>query len=239
MEQIRTGIIVVAGGCGRRMGGSLPKQFLLLDGQPILARTINRLAEALPGSPIVVVLPEEWQPFWRDLSARFEVKKHTLATGGSERFHSVKAGLEALLALGEGVELVVIHDGVRPLAGCDMIRRAVECAMLHRTAVPAVAAEDSYRRLTEQGSEIVDRTPLRRVQTPQVFECDLLRRAYLQPYAPHFTDDASVVEQYGEKITLCEGDPQNLKITTRKGLALAEALLHLQNERHDDGGEDL
>lgn len=234
MEQIRTGVIIVAGGSGRRMGASLPKQFLFLEGQPLLAHTINRLHEALPTAPIVVVLPADQIDYWRNLSARFEVARHTLTAGGKERFDSVRAGLEALLNLGEGVELVAIHDGVRPLVSVEMIHRGLECAARQGSAIPVTPAIDSCRRLTEQGSEIIDRTPLRFVQTPQIFAVDPLRHAYRQPYRPAFTDDASVVEQAGYPIHLYEGERWNLKITTREDLALAEALLTRQNDERED-----
>lgn len=235
MEQITTGIVIVAGGSGRRMGSDLPKQFLFLGGEPILVRTINRFAEALPGAPIVVVLPEEQQAFWKNLSARFEVAPHTIASGGKERFDSVKSGLDALFALGEGVELVAIHDGVRPLASVEMIRRCRDCAAEKGSAIPVVTAVDSFRRITEgdDSSEIVDRSRLRAVQTPQIFDAHLLRRAYRQPFDPLFTDDASVVERLGERIFLCEGERSNLKITTREDLILAEALLSAQNPTSD------
>lgn len=233
MEKIRTGIVIVAGGSGKRMGSTLPKQFLFLGGKPLLAKTINRFAEALPKEPIVVVLPEEQIPYWKNLSARFEVAPHTLTAGGKERFHSVKAGIEALLDLGEGVELIAIHDGVRPLLSTAMIRRGVECAALHATAVPVIAPVDSYRRLCDAGSVHEDRSRLRIVQTPQLFATDLLRRAYNQPFDTAFTDDASVVERLGERITLYEGERRNLKITTREDLLMAEALLEMENERED------
>lgn len=232
MEKISTGVVLVAGGSGRRMGSELPKQFLFLGGEPILVRTINRFSEALPGAPIVVVLPEEQIPFWKNLASRFEVARHTLAVGGKERFDSVKSGLEALWELGEGVELVAIHDGVRPLASVELIHRCVACAARHHSAIPVTEAVDSYRRLTndEGGSEIIDRRPLRLVQTPQVFDAELLRRAYRQPYEEAFTDDASVVERLGEPVTLCTGERSNLKITTREDLTIAEALLAAQDE---------
>lgn len=230
METISTGVILVAGGSGRRMGSELPKQFLILGGEPILVRTINRFAEALPGAPIVVVLPEEQLPFWRNLASRFEVAHHTLAVGGKERFNSVKSGLKSLLELGEGVELVAIHDGVRPLASVELIGRCVACAAQYDSAIPVIEAVDSYRRLTDKEghSEIIDRRPLRLVQTPQVFATELLRRAYRQEYEPTFTDDASVVERMGAQVTLCAGERSNLKITTREDLTIAEALLAAQ-----------
>ncbi len=237
MEQISTGIVIVAGGSGRRMGSSLPKQFLFLDGAPILVHTINRFSKALPGCPIVVVLPEEQQPFWRNLSARFEVASHHIANGGKERFDSVKSGLEHLWNLGEGVELVAIHDGVRPLASVELIRRCVACAAEKGSAIPVIPAIDSYRRLNgEDGrSELIDRTPLRLVQTPQVFDAHLLHKAYHQEFDPAFTDDASVVERLGITITLCEGERANLKVTTREDLIVAEALMNVEKENAGRG----
>lgn len=234
MEQIRTGLIVVAGGRGHRMGAALPKQFLFLGGEPLLVRTINRLHEALPLAPIVVVLPEEQIDYWRNLSARFEVARHTTVAGGEERFDSVKAGLEGLLSLGEGVELVAIHDGVRPLVGVEMVRRCVACAAERGSAIPVVKMVDSCRRVEAEESQMVDRTPLRLVQTPQVFRVDWLRSAYRQPRSADFTDDASVVERAGYPLALCEGERWNLKMTTREDLALAEALLMIQRDERED-----
>jgi len=231
---VNTGVVIVAGGSGRRMGSSLPKQFLLLDGVPVLARTIEAFAEALPGAPIVVVLPASQLDFWRDYAARFEVRKHTLAVGGEERFHSVRAGLKALLELGEGVEFVAVQDGVRPLASPELIRRTLDCALLQGAAVPVIEATDSYRRVTGSGSEIVDRRPLRLVQTPQIFRTDWLRRAYEQPFDGTFTDDASVVERAGMPVALCEGERSNLKITTRDDLTVAAALLEARRERTEE-----
>ena len=148
--------------------------------------------------------------------------------GGEERFHSVRAGLRSLLESGEGVEFVAVHDGVRPLASTEMILRTLECARTCGAAVPVVEATDSYRRITPDGSEIIDRRTLRRVQTPQIFRTDWLRKGYEQPYDPAFTDDASVVERAGLPVALCEGKPANLKITTRYDLTVATALLDAQ-----------
>lgn len=227
---LNCGAIIVAGGSGRRMGSSIPKQFLLLNGLPVLARTINRFAETLPGSPVVVVLPASQIDFWRDYSARFPVARHRIAAGGEERFHSVQAGLQALAEAGEGTEFVAVHDGVRPLVSPELILRTLEAARAHGAAVPAVEAADSYRRITEGGSEIVDRRTLRRVQTPQIFRIDWLREGYRHPYDPAFTDDASVVERAGHPVFLCEGEHTNLKITTRYDLTAASALLDAREE---------
>lgn len=223
----RTAIIIVAGGGGKRMGGSLPKQFMLLGDRPILVHTINRFREALPDAQLIVVLPEEHIPFWENLRARFEVARHQVVKGGAERFHSVKNGLAAV---GFDVELVGVQDGVRPLASVAMIRRTVEEAATYGTAVPVVEAVDSYREVNEAGSRIVDRRPLRIVQTPQLFSRALLDEAYGAAYTPLFTDDASVVEALGETIHLTQGERSNLKITTREDLLIAAALLEAAEE---------
>lgn len=221
----RVGIIIVAGGSGKRMGGTLPKQFAIVGGEPILARTINTFHRALPTSRIVVVLPAEQVEFWRNYSSRFAVAKHSIAEGGAERFHSVRNGIEAL---SEGVDLIAIHDGVRPLVTEEMILRAVECAAKHGSAIPVVEIVDSIRAVEGDTSHIVPRATLRAVQTPQIFAAPTIRAAYDTAFCESFTDDASVVEALGESITLCQGERSNIKITTPEDLAVAEALLELR-----------
>ena len=238
MEQPRVGVIIVAGGSGRRMGGALPKQFSFVGGQPILARTINIFRKALPTSRIVVVLPAEYVAFWKNFSARFEVAKHSVVEGGEERFHSVRNGIEAL---SDAVDLIAVQDGVRPFASKEMILRVVDCAAKNGTAIPVVKAVDSYRTVEGEESHIIDRTPLRIVQTPQIFAAPILRAAYDTPFRKEFTDDASVVEYSGEKITLCEGEYTNIKITTPSDLVIAEAIIQAENEKRktENCGEDL
>ena len=238
MEQPRVGVIIVAGGSGRRMGGALPKQFSFVGGQPILARTINIFRKALPTSRIVVVLPAEYVAFWKNFSARFEVAKHSVVEGGEERFHSVRNGIEAL---SDAVDLIAVQDGVRPFASKEMILRVVDCAAKNGTAIPVVKAVDSYRTVEGEESHIIDRTPLRIVQTPQIFAAPILRAAYDTPFRKEFTDDASVVEYSGEKITLCEGEYTNIKITTPSDLVIAEAIIQAENEKlkTENCGEDL
>ena len=157
----QTGVIIVAGGGGSRMRGARPKQFMLLGGMPILARTINNFAAALPGAEIVVVLPAEHTGFWHNLSARFEVAPHTVAEGGRERFHSVKNGLAALK---RDPELIAVQDGVRPLGSQELIRRTVAAAAEHGTAIPVVEPVDSFRETDGAASQIIDRRRLRIVQ---------------------------------------------------------------------------
>ena len=218
----KRGVIIVAGGSGKRMQSSLPKQFLLLGGEPVVARTINTFAEALPGAEIVVVLPEEHIALWRNLAARFDVAVHKCVAGGKERFHSVKAGIEAL---SEDVTSIFVHDGVRALITKKLIIRAALAVDENEAVIPVVDVVDSYRRVTDSGSEIMPRSELRIVQTPQVFRSETLRRAYQQEFDTAFTDDASVVERMGVAITLIEGERTNLKLTTPEDMEWAEWLL--------------
>ena len=218
----KRGVIIVAGGSGKRMQSSLPKQFLLLGGEPVVARTINTFAEALPGAEIVVVLPEEHITLWRNLAARFDVAVHKCVAGGKERFHSVKAGIEAL---SENVTSIFVHDGVRALISKKLIIRAALAVDENEAVIPVVDVVDSYRRVTDSGSEIMPRSELRIVQTPQVFRSETLRRAYGQEFDTAFTDDASVVERMGVAITLIEGERTNLKLTTPEDMEWAEWLL--------------
>ena len=218
----KRGVIIVAGGSGSRMQSSLPKQFMILGGQPVVARTINTFYEALPGAEIIVVLPEEHIPLWRNLTARFEVAPHRCVCGGKERFDSVKNGIKAL---SEEVEYIAIHDGVRAL----VTKRLIVGTMLEvekcDAVIPVTDAVDSYRVVEGDDSEVISRSMLRIVQTPQVFRSDILRRAYEQQFDSRFTDDATVVESLGVKIELFPGERSNIKLTTPEDMIYAEALL--------------
>ena len=220
----KRGVVIVAGGSGSRMQSAIPKQFLMLGGEPIVARTINTFSEALPGAEIVVVLPEAHIPLWENLRARFDVAPHRIVAGGKERFHSVLNGINALSA---EVEYIAVHDGVRALATKRLIIRAMLAAEQHDAVIPVIDVVDSYRRVEGDNSYIVPRSELRIVQTPQVFKAQLLRDAYSVEYSSAFTDDASVVEASGGHITLVEGERTNIKITTPEDIALAESFLGL------------
>ena len=222
----KRGVIIVAGGSGRRMQSALPKQFLILGGMPVVARTINTFAEAMPGAEIVVVLPQNDIDMWRNLAARFDVAVHRCVAGGQERFHSVKCGLEAL---SPEVEYVAVHDGVRALVSKKLIIRTMLDAEQHDATIPVIEVADSYRRVVGSESEIVPRSELRIVQTPQIFKASLLHRAYEQPFSTSFTDDASVVEQLGQRISLVEGERTNIKLTTPDDLSWAEWWLSNQD----------
>lgn len=218
--------ILVAGGQGLRMGGDVPKQFLPLGGRPVLMHTIDRFREVFPDMHIIVVLPQGQHDYWHDLCRRHHLEGGFLtAPGGDTRFHSVLNGLNAIPAdVGEG--LVGVHDGVRPFVSRDTLRRCYEEAARSGTAVPVVPVVETLRHVSPDGESMtVPRSDYRLVQTPQVFSLALLRRAYRQPYAPHFTDDASVVEALGERITLVEGNRENIKLTTPADLLLAKGIM--------------
>lgn len=206
------------------MQSAIPKQFLMLGGEPIVARTINTFSEALPGAEIVVVLPEVHMPLWENLRARFDVAPHRIVAGGVERFHSVLNGINALSS---EVEYIAVHDGVRALVSKRLIIRAMLAAEEHDAVIPVVDVVDSYRRVEGENSYIVPRADLRIVQTPQIFNAQLLRDAYNVEFNAAFTDDASVVEARGGHITLVDGERTNIKITTPEDIALAECFLNL------------
>lgn len=218
--------ILVAGGQGLRMGGDVPKQFLPLGGRPVLMHTIDRFREVFPDMHIIVVLPQGQHDYWHDLCRRHHLEGGFLtAPGGDTRFHSVLNGLNAIPAdVSEG--LVGVHDGVRPFVSRDTLVRCYEEAARSGTAVPVTPVVETLRHVSPDGESMtVPRGDYRLVQTPQVFSLALLRQAYRQPYAPQFTDDASVVEALGERITLVEGNRENIKLTTPADLLLAKGIM--------------
>lgn len=214
-------VIIVAGGSGKRMGAAVPKQFLLLNGLPVLCHAIAAFHRFDAAMQCVVVLPADQQAGWQALCAAHGFQlPHTVVPGGAERFHSVRNGLEAVR--GEGV--VGVHDGVRPLIGQDVIARCFAAAEAHGAAIPVTAMHPSVRELTDSGNRPLDRSRLRLVQTPQCFHTALLRAAFALPFDPAFTDEATLVERTGRTIHLVDGDDRNLKITTPVDLQLATLL---------------
>lgn len=205
------------------MGGEIPKQFLLLDGKPVLKHTLEIFHAYDPRMRIILLLPQGQEACWKQLCAEHDIQiRHEIAHGGETRFHSVRNGLGLIPTGG----IVGIHDGVRPFVSTAVIARCYETAKTHKTAVPVVEVTETIRHLTTTGSETVNRNDYRIVQTPQVFDVDLLREAYAQPYSPAFTDDASVVEAMGgTPIMLVEGNRENIKITTPFDLKIATGLM--------------
>ena len=225
--------IIVAGGSGRRMKSAVPKQFLLLGGKPVLMRTVERFHSFDSSVEIIIVLPAEHHQLWNKLCAEHSFSvSHRVVAGGEERFHSVKAGLEAVAASAGEVSvketgsdfLVAIHDGVRPLVSHDTIWRCFADAEEFGNAIPFIEPADSVRILAGDDSRPVARTEVRLVQTPQVFRGSVIMKAYGRDYDPSFTDDATVAEASGVKIHLTHGNRENIKITTPEDLAVAETL---------------
>lgn len=216
-------VIIVAGGSGKRMGGEMPKQFLLVAGKPILMHTVEAFARADEGFKFILVLPEAHFSTWHSLVNEYNFTiPVTLVAGGAERFFSVK---NALAHVPNGA-LVAVHDGVRPFASKETILEAFDVAAEKGAAVPVIDEVDSLRRVQKGESQAVNRSEYKRVQTPQVFQSTILQEAYNQEFSSLFTDDASVVESIGETITLTTGNVENIKITTPHELLLAEALIN-------------
>ena len=213
-------VIIVAGGKGLRMGGEIPKQFLPIGGVPVLMRTLMRFREYSADLQIILVLPHEQQDYWLQLCKEYNFQvEYLLANGGPTRFHSVQNGLALIPDEVEGV--VGVHDGVRPFVSVDVIRRCYEEARTEKAVIPVVPVVETLRHV-EKGN--VFRDSYRLVQTPQVFDIQLLKAANRQPYRDTFTDDASVVEAYGHPVAMVDGNRENIKITTPFDLKMAEVL---------------
>ena len=220
------GVVIVAGGVGNRMGASVPKQFLKIGYVYILEQTLRAFLGV--ASEIVVVLPADQHERWAAIVAERGLQgTHKVCNGGATRFESVRNGLSALSS---ECDLVAIHDGVRPLVSEQMILRGVAVAKEKGSAIPIVAPVDSFRIEGEGGLEVIDRSRLRAIQTPHIFDKKLLGEAYDTPPSERFTDDATVVERLGITLGYYEGERNNIKITTPEDLASAEALMGLQQK---------
>lgn len=214
--------LIVAGGKGTRIKSQVPKQFLELSGLPVLMHTIDVFFHYSPGITIILVLPESDIDTWHSLCKRFSYDKAiTIQKGGDTRFQSVKNGLQKI----EGDGLVAIHDGVRPLVTAKIIAESFKLASIHDAAIAAVPLKESIRRTQDGSTKAVDRSQFKLIQTPQTFRVSLIKDAYQLDEDPGLTDDASVAEKAGIKITLFEGSYENIKITTPEDLIVAKALL--------------
>lgn len=215
--------VIVAGGKGLRMGSAIPKQFLPLGEKPVLYHTIRAFLTAFPDIQIVLVLPQDQISMAQIVLQAFPDRIDlTIVAGGETRFDSVKNGLEVV----NEDAIVFVQDGVRPLVSPELIRACYEQAVAKGSAIPAIAVTDSMRIAEGEGSKPVNRDHLRIIQTPQTFRSDLLLNAFTQEYDPAFTDEATVVEAFGEKVYLINGERSNIKVTTPEDLIIAEALLN-------------
>lgn len=215
-------IIIVAGGKGLRMGGDIPKQFLPIGGKPVLMRTIERFREYSKDICVILVLPKAQQEYWHALCKQYDFQEeYVIANGGETRFHSVKNGLDLIPDDSEGT--VGVHDGVRPFPSTDVIRKCYETAKTAKAVIPVIPVVETLRHVGEKRNVL--RSDYRLVQTPQVFDIQLLKRANRQEYKEQFTDDASVVESIGQDVTMVEGNRENIKITTPFDIKIAESIL--------------
>ena len=229
----RVYVIITAGGMGTRMGGKVAKQFLELEGKPVLLRTIEMFREHFPGINIIITIPQEYKEYWRNYCFEHNLWfKHTLASGGITRFHSVKNALEHVP---DGA-IVAVHDGVRPFVPKEMLRNLFTFNFAAKGCVgviPVMPSIESMRMRTygqdgmPDGSVTVNRDEYMFVQTPQVFDSTILKECYKKAYSPTFTDDASVVESSGYKVATCSGSRFNIKLTTPEDLTLARLFLSM------------
>ena len=214
--------LIVAGGKGTRINSSVPKQFLELNGLPVLMHTVNAFYRYSEKINVILVIPEGDFQVWKDLCSKHSFQKPILLEkGGETRFQSVKNGLARI----SGDGLVAIHDGVRPMITEDIIGASFRLASVHKSAVASVRLKESIRITDQDTTRSADRSLFRLIQTPQTFQVDLIKKAYESKEDPSLTDDASVAERAGHLISLFEGSYENIKITTPEDLIIAEALL--------------
>ena len=204
------------------MGANLPKQFMLLKDKPVLYYTLKAFSEAYDDLQIILVLPFDYTDMGQEIiDAYFDKDRIRITAGGDTRFQSVKNGL----ALVEQEAIIFVHDGVRCLLTKDLIQRCYKQAVETGTAIPAVVSKDSIRLLTEEGSDGFDRSKVMLIQTPQTFHSKILLPAFQIDFKDKFTDEATVVEAYGIKVSLVEGEENNIKITRPLDLLIAERIV--------------
>lgn len=208
-------VIIVAGGKGTRFGGDVPKQFLQIIDRPIYIYTIQQFKTFDTTIEVILVVPET-SSIANLESYRYEIDNHQLSDviiikGGKTRFHSVKNGLSKL---SNSVEVVGIHDAVRPLVSQEVIKNCYSTANTFGSAIPTVKLKDSIRELDGEQSKALNRNQYRLIQTPQCFTAKGIMTSYEVEYNENFTDDASVFEAAGYKIKMVEGNFENIKITS-------------------------
>lgn len=214
--------VIVAGGNGSRMNSAVPKQFLLLNNKPLLYYTLDTFLKAYDDLKVILVLPEEHVATGQEIiDAFFDYKRIRITVGGRTRFHSVQNGLQLV----DEESIVFVHDAVRCLLSTTLIHRCYEAALEFGATVPVIDCNDSVRILTSSGNEALERRNIKLVQTPQVFLSAILLPAFNIDYKDKFTDEASVVEAFGMKVQLVEGEEDNIKITRPIDMLLAEHIL--------------
>ncbi len=218
--------LIVAGGNGSRMNSDIPKQFLLLKNKPVLYYSIKAFFDAYEDMEVILVLPSEHIGKGQEIiDGYFDASKFKITSGGRTRFHSVKNGLSLIE---KGNAIIFVHDGVRCLLTTRLIKECYQAALALGSAVPAVTCADSLRMITHTGNKILDRKKIRLVQTPQTFHSSILIPAYAVDYKDSFTDEATVVEAFGLRVNLVEGETNNIKITTPADLHMAECIENIK-----------
>lgn len=221
--------IVLAGGSGTRMGTAVPKQYLMLGEYPVIWYSLQAFEQFEPVQEVILVAEEERLAYCRsELIDRYRFKKvSAVVAGGAQRFDSVYAGLCAL----SDCSCVFVHDGARPFIDQEILWRNLHAAQQCGSAVTGMPAKDTVKRADENGCviETPDRSSVWMIQTPQTFDCEMLREAYKKMYEEMpegITDDAMVVERYcNKKVQLVEGSWRNIKITTPEDMIFAKAML--------------
>ncbi len=214
-------VIITAGGIGKRMDSALPKQFIPIHDKPILMHTIEKFYHFDPTIQIIITLPVEWKDYWEKLVLETNFKiPHRVINGGKERYHSIKNALKYCFG-----DYISIHDGVRPLVSHSTLKNCASTILHHDAIIPVVPLIDSLRKKEGKNSTAVNRSEYILVQTPQCFKAEVIKKAYNQPYHTKITDDASLVEEAGFKITIVEGNPENIKITNQSDLKYASLFL--------------
>ena len=214
--------VIVAGGTGNRMNSSVPKQFLLLNGKPVLFYTLHTFLKAYDDLQVILVLPEEYVSAGQEIiDAFFDYKRIQITVGGRTRFHSVQNGLQLVTE----ESIVFVHDAVRCLVSANLIHRCYAAAIENGSAIPVIDSKDSVRLLSDDGNEAIERNNIKLVQTPQTFHSKIILPAFNIDYKDKFTDEATVVEAYGLKVQLVEGEENNIKITRPIDLVIAENFL--------------
>jgi len=214
--------VIVAGGAGTRMGGSIPKQFLEIEKKPILYYSIQVFLDAFEDINIILVLPPGFISAGKELIEKwFKKRSIQITTGGDTRFQSVRNGLSLI----KSEAIIFVHDAVRCLVTKKLVQRCYNQAVKTGSAIPSIAVTDSVRLLSETGHETIDREKVVFIQTPQVFQSNILLSAFQTEFNGQFTDEASVVEAYGLNVTLVEGEADNIKITRPIDLIIAEKIL--------------
>jgi len=219
---MKKSMIIVAGGSGTRMGAEIPKQFIELNGRPILMHTLENLHDMDETMQLILVLPISQFSVWDELKKkhRFSIE-HELAQGGETRFLSVKNGLAKV----SHSEVVGVHDGVRPFPSKKMVDACFLAASRSGAAIPTVPIVQSLRKTNKGISEAVDRNKYCAVQTPQCFQTEILKKAFESAVHTDYSDDATVIEALGQTIHLIEGNIENIKITTPIDLELARLIV--------------